>query len=119
MAKALVVDDELDICLMVTKHLQQAQFDSDYALSVREACEKIRITEYALILVDLNLPDGTGYDVMSFLSESNSKSKIIVISAYDHEVSEVLEHGADMFIAKPFTLKAVSNALEHLDLVHK
>ena len=54
---------------------------------------------------------------MSFLKESNSDSKIIVISAYDHEMMDVLKKGADAFIGKPFTFKAVSNTLKSLNLL--
>lgn len=117
MTRALVIDDELDICIMVTKHLQQIQFETDYALTVKEARLKITTSSYDLILIDLNLPDGTGYDIMDFLKESDSDSKIIVISAYDHEMTDVLEKGADVFIGKPFTLKAISKALQTLNLL--
>lgn len=117
MAKALVVDDELDICLMVTKHLQQLQFETDYVLSVHEAKQKISASSYDFILLDLNLSDGTGYDVMAFLKESDPDSKIIVISAYDHEITDVMEKGAHAFIGKPFSLKAVSATLQNLNLL--
>ena len=112
-----MIDDELDICVMVAKHLRDVHFETDYALTVKEGRSKIAASPYELILLDLNLTDGTGYDIMSFLKESNSDSKIIVISAYDHEMTDVLKKGADAFIGKPFTLRAVSNTLRSLNLL--
>ncbi len=115
--KVLVVDDELDICMMVTKHLKNAQFETDYAHTVKDAFVKLTTSRYELVMLDLNLPDGTGYDVMSFLKKSDSQSSIIVISAYDSEVSDIMDKGASLFIAKPFTIKAVNGALKALNFL--
>ncbi|HEY8934470.1 MAG TPA: response regulator [Cyclobacteriaceae bacterium] len=117
MTKALVIDDELDICLMITKHLRKMQFDVDYALTVKEARQKVRGSPYALMLIDLNLTDGTGIEVIDYINELNLDSKIIVISAYDSEASKVLKRGASFFIPKPFTFKKVDEALKSLNLL--
>ena len=117
MVRALVIDDELDICMMVTKHLQNARFETDYARTVKDAFAKLTASKYELVMLDLNLPDGTGYDVMSFLKESESQPSIIVISAYDNEVSDIMDKGASLFIAKPFTTRTVSKALKALNFL--
>lgn len=117
MIKVLVIDDELDICLMITKHLRTLQFEVDYALTVREAKQKVSICPYALMLIDLNLTDGTGFELIDYINELQLSSKIIVISAYDSETSKVLKRGASFFIAKPFTFKKVDDALKTLNLL--
>ena len=117
MTKALIIDDELDICLMVTNHLRKLRFDVDYALTVEDARKKVSSYTYAFMLVDLNLIDGTGFEVIDYVNELKLSSKIIVISAYDSEASKVLEKGASLFIPKPFTIKKVDDALKTLNFL--
>lgn len=116
MPAALVVDDELDICLMVTNHLRRLNFETQYALTVKDAFAKVDTFPFELMLLDLNLSDGSGLEVLEYVTTLESRPKIIVISAYDSEKEKVLEKGADFFIPKPFTLKKVSEALGTLDL---
>jgi DNA-binding response OmpR family regulator len=117
MTKVLVVDDELDICLMVSTHLQKLQFETQYALSVKEAISKTDATVYQLLFIDIDLTDGSGFDVISHLQKTKSNLKIIVISAYHNEVNRALEMGADLFIAKPFSIKAINEALKTLNFL--
>ena len=121
MSKVLVVDDEVDICLMVTKHLRNLQFETQYALTVKDACSKVNITGsgYALMFVDLNLTDGSGFDVINYIKALKLSSKIIVISAYDTEANRAIEMGASLFITKPFTIKIINEALKKLNFLPK
>lgn len=119
MNKILVVDDEIEICLLVTRHLKKMGFDASYALSISEALAKISMVSYDLLFVDLNLADGSGYDLINTLQESNVSSKIIIISAYDSERQKALQKGAALFIAKPFTKKSISESLEKLNFLTK
>lgn len=114
MGRALVVDDELDICLMVTKHLENLQFNTQYALTVKEARAKLNEFQYELIFIDLNLPDGSGYDIIAAVQELNVNARIIVISAYDGEAEKSLSMGATLFVNKPFTIKTINEALKTL-----
>ncbi len=117
MAKILVIDDELDICLMLSKHLQNLQFETQYATSIKEAQYNISRYQYDAMFVDLNLLDGSGYDVIHDANNLMLATKIVVISAHDGEASASLERGADFFIAKPFTTKRINEALINLNLL--
>jgi len=117
MNRALVVDDELEICLMVTKHLRHRHFETDYALSVKDALKKVNNSEFELMFVDLNLGDGSGFDVINDIQGLNRDSKIVVISAYDYEIKKVLEKSASFFLAKPFTIRMVDDALKRLNFL--
>jgi len=114
MGRALVIDDELDICLMMNRHLQNLLFEPQYALTVREARLKICATPFELMFIDLNLTDGSGFDLIKYVHELNLTSKIIVISAHDSEANKALELGASLFISKPFTIKTINEALKKL-----
>jgi len=117
MDRTLVVDDELDICLMVTKHLQKMQFETDYALTVKDACSKVDKSIYDFIFLDLNLSDGSGFDLMKYMKEMNLSSKIIVISAHDNESARALSMGAHLFLNKPFTMNTINDALRTLNFL--
>jgi two-component system OmpR family response regulator len=83
MKKALVVDDELDICRLLTLHLKTLGLDAEYVSTIGEAKAKISPAAYDVIFVDLNLPDGSGFDLLESLNTINSTSRMVVISAYD------------------------------------
>lgn len=117
MARVLVVDDELDICMMVCTHLKKLQFETQYALSVKEAISKMDTSSYQLLFIDIDLIDGSGFDVISHIQKAKSNLKIIVISAYHNEVKKALELGADLFIGKPFSIKTVNEALKTLNFL--
>jgi DNA-binding response OmpR family regulator len=117
MNKILVVDDEIEICLLVTRYLKKMGFEASYALSISEAMSKISRISYDLLFVDLNLADGSGYDLINSLRESNVSAKIIIISAYDSERQKALQKGAALFMAKPFTKKSISESLEKLNFL--
>jgi len=117
MNRILVVDDELEICLLVTRYLKKMGFDASYAVSISDAMAKISLVSFDLLFIDLNLADGSGYDLINTLHESNISSKIIIISAYDSERQKALQKGAALFMAKPFTKKAISESLEKLNFL--
>ncbi|GCC49856.1 response regulator [Chryseotalea sanaruensis] len=116
MAKILVIDDELDICLMLTRHLQSLNFDSEYARTVHDASLQMDKHVYDLMFIDLNLLEGSGYDILNLVKKQNLKTKIIVISAHDSEGNRARDKGADMFIAKPFSTKIVNEALKFINI---
>lgn len=115
MNKVLVVDDEIDICLLVTKQLQTLGFDASYALSIKDALSKVSAIHYNLFFIDLNLTDGSGYDLLQSLQDLKVNSKIIVISAYDSEAKKAIQKGANLFLAKPFTKSSISESLQKLN----
>ena len=117
MDRTLVVDDELDTCLMVTRHLQKMEFETDYALTVKDALSKMGKSIYDFIFLDLNLTDGSGFDLMEHMKELNLSSKIIIISAHDNESARALSMGADLFVNKPFTMKTINEALRTLNFL--
>ena len=119
MSRILVVDDEVEICLLLTRYLTKQGCNASFSLSIAEALVKISIDPYDLLFIDLNLKDGSGYDLINFLQKSDSHSKVIVISAYDGERQKALQVGANIFLAKPFTMKAIDESLISLSFLSK
>jgi CheY-like chemotaxis protein len=114
MGKVLVVDDELDICTLLKRQLEKGGEVVSYCLTIKDALKDLSTNSYDMIFVDLNLTDGSGYDLISSLTDINRNAAIIVISAYDSEKQKALQAGATLFVPKPFTNKSISEAMQRL-----
>ena len=118
MDKALVVDDEIDICILLVGQLKNMGFQASYCQSVRAANAELASNSYDLIFVDLNLTDGSGYELIHALRTFDTTTKIIVISAYEGERQKALEVGVSLYIPKPFTKKTIREALQRLNFLN-
>lgn len=117
MNRILIIDDELDICLMLARYLKALNFEVEYANTLDQAFLKIKLHHYKLMLVDLNLVEGSGYDIIHYVRVNGLDSQIIVISAHDSEENKSIEMGADLFIVKPFTLQRINYSLKMLNIL--
>lgn len=104
--KLLVLEDDSAIAMGLNYSLNNEGYDVTVCKTVREALEEIEKTDYGLYLLDLTLPDGSGYDVCRRIKEKGN-APVIFLTAYDDEVNVVmgLELGADDYITKPFRIK--------------
>ena len=105
-AFAIIVDDEKDIGTLLSAFLKNAGFTVKYAESLSEAEVIIKENDLKLALLDINLPDGSGFDLVDALRKNNPNVKIIVQSAYNGpEEKEKLDyHQLEHFLPKPINL---------------
>ena len=101
----LLEDDEA-IGIGLKYSLENEGYTVTIATSVKSAFEIINKEKFALYILDLTLPDGSGYDVCKKI-KSIGDFPVIFLNAYDDEVNVVmgLELGADDYISKPFRVK--------------
>lgn len=113
---ALIVDDENDIGLIVSRILKKRGLTVKYLDRITKAREDISGNKYDLFLLDLNLPDGTGFDLIPLIRQQNEEAKILIISAYDgiNEMKKAKEMNISAFIKKPFSKNDILNALRNL-----
>ena len=107
--KILVVDDEVDICDILSYNLQNAGYIVETASSSEEALYKIKNT-YHLLLLDIMMDGISGLKLAQLLREDyNNDVPIIFISALDSESDVVtgFNKGGDDYIPKPFSVKEV------------
>ena len=104
----LMVEDERSITDPLSEALEREGFDTSVAGTVADALESARATEPDLVLLDVTLPDGSGYDVCRELRR-DSEVPIIMLTARGEETDRVvgLELGADDYIVKPFSAREV------------
>lgn len=105
MKNIFLVEDDLSLIDGLDFSLKKAGFQVNIARTVQEAYEYIENNSSDLLMLDLTLPDGSGYDICKRVRISSSVP-IIFLTASDEEVSIVkgLDIGADDYITKPFKL---------------
>ncbi len=111
MATALIIEDEVDLCRLLSLHLATLGIQNEFVHSIKEAKCLIGDNMYDLIFLDMNLVDGYGGEVLTHIMTKNSEQKVIVVSASDAERERALEHGAMLFMAKPFTRRNIEHVV--------
>jgi DNA-binding response OmpR family regulator len=114
MTNALIVEDELDLCRLLSLQLKSLGISNEYVNTVKDAKLKIQDNRYDLMFLDLNLTDGSGFEVLSLVNDTKKDLNVIVVSAYDVERKKALDQGADFFIAKPFTKKTIERVVQSI-----
>jgi two-component system, OmpR family, response regulator RegX3 len=104
----LMVEDEQSITEPLADALGREGFDTEVADTAAAALELARRLEPDLVLLDVMLPDGSGYDVCREL-RAESRVPIIMLTARGEETDRIvgLELGADDYIVKPFSAREV------------
>ena len=104
MEKILIVDDEAFICENLQRILGEEHYDTKVAQSGEAALESLRRDHVDLVLLDLNLPDMHGLDILKHIKGVDPDLLVIVITGYASVESavEALKMGAYDYIKKPF-----------------
>ena len=115
MEKILYVEDNLSLIDGLQYTLESSGYAVDNARTVKEALTLFRNTHYDLLLLDVTLPDGTGFDICKEVRNS-STVPIIFLTASDQEISIVrgLDMGGDDYITKPFKLNELLSRIKAL-----
>ena len=117
--QALIIDDESDICYLLSNILKHRNVSSQIATSLGEA-EKLLEKQPVpnLIFLDNNLPDGAGINYINRLKKKFPNSKVVMITAYDtvSDRETARKQGADSFLGKPFSKEMIYSTLDYLRL---
>lgn len=111
----LLVEDDLSLLDGLIYSLEKNHFKVTVARTVREAITLYAAGSYDLILLDLTLPDGLGFQVCTYVRERSSVP-VIFLTASDEEVNIVkgLDIGGDDYITKPFKLNELISRIKAL-----
>lgn len=107
MRNILMIEDDSTIAFAVKYAVEQEGFNLDIAENIENARKIVNSKEYDLILLDVMLPDGNGYEFLKQLREYDEDTPVIFLTACDEEVNIVmgLDIGADDYITKPFRVR--------------
>jgi DNA-binding response OmpR family regulator len=105
--KILVVEDDPDIAELIRIHLRDLGYGAEVATTGPDALERLTGHDYALIVLDIMLPEIDGFEVCRRIRQTDPRTPILVLSARTEEVDRVLglELGADAYMTKPFSLR--------------
>jgi two-component system, OmpR family, response regulator len=114
--KVLIVDDELDICYLLSGILKQRNFRTGFVNSISDAVSALGVEVPSLLVLDNHLPDGFGLDFIPFVKQNYPQVKVIMITAHDGslERKQACDGGVDLFIAKPLNRKMINDAIDKL-----
>ena len=110
--KLLVVEDDRSIAVGLEYSLGQEGFGVTLCAGVADALEALKTERFDLAVLDLSLPDGSGYDVCRAIKRQGDMP-VIFLTARDDEVSVVmgLDMGADDYITKPFRIRELTSRI--------
>ena len=110
--KLLVVEDDKSIAVGLEYSLGQEGFGVTLCAGVADALEALKTERFDLAVLDLSLPDGSGYDACRAIKRQGDMP-VIFLTARDDEVSVVmgLDMGADDYITKPFRIRELTSRI--------
>ena len=106
MKHILLLEDDESLGRGIAMALESSQLAVSRCICLAQAEELLETGRFDLLILDINLPDGSGLDLLRKRRESGDTTPIILLTAKDLELDEVtgLEAGADDYITKPFSL---------------
>ncbi len=108
-SQIVIVEDDRDLAGGLCKALKNESRSIVTCDNLRSAREQVFLTSPALVILDINLPDGNGLDLVKEIRQKNLPLSIILLSANDTDADVVkgLELGADDYVTKPFSLSVL------------
>jgi two-component system response regulator CpxR len=103
MERLLVIDDDAELCQLVTRFLSREGFTVRWTLSGAAGIEQALAEEYSLIMLDVMMPDTDGFEVLRRIRQ-HSRTPVLMLTARGDTRDRVLglEMGADDYLPKPF-----------------
>lgn len=114
MRNALLVDDEQEICELLCAMLRRTGTQCHFAHTLAEGRAALGQIKYDAVFVDVNLPDGLGYELIPEVKAVSPEARCIAISAMDSERGRAVAAGADVFIPKPFNREVIFSSIRAL-----
>ena len=115
MSKILLLEDDLSLVNGLTFAFERENYDFDIARTIREANSLWDDGKYDLLILDVSLPDGTGFEFCKKVREF-SKVPIVFLTASDEEINIImgLDMGGDDYITKPFKFGVLMSRINAL-----
>jgi two-component system, OmpR family, response regulator len=114
--RVLLVEDNLIIGDALRDHLVANGWRVDWSLNLHAAMMATDLQTYTLVLLDLHLPDGNGFDLLRHLRKRPQIPAVIILSAYDQLSDRVegMKLGAVDYLVKPFDLSEMMTRIREL-----
>lgn len=109
MRQILIIEDDISLCKGLEKALAKDDAQVIACSTIKSAKEQLSVVQPALIVLDINLPDGSGLDLLKEIKKNHPDVAVIMLTANDTESDVVhgLNSGADDYVTKPFSLSVL------------
>jgi len=124
-SKILVCDDDETLCYLLKEQLLEEDFAVDAVYDGNDAIDSIKKKHYDILLLDLNMKETSGEEVLRFVSDYSTSLQVVILSAQSEikKAIECIKMGAYDFITKPYNFDelviTINRAIEHKDLLVK
>ncbi len=124
MAKLFLLEDEINVGSTLKTRLEHEGYLVEWATAVKE-CENKLSSDFSLALLDVNLPDGSGFEVAKLIREKHPAMAIVFLTAAGTPENRIqgLELGAEDYVVKPFNFKElvlrIQNALKRVQYINQ
>jgi len=114
--KLLIVEDEIELLNTTSGYLEKEDFVCETAPNFFEAEDKLITYTYDVVILDINLPDGNGLDLLKLVKEKSPETGVLIVTAKDSLDDKLkgLDLGADDYITKPFHLAELNSRVNSL-----
>jgi DNA-binding response OmpR family regulator len=114
--KILIVEDEKELLNTTCNYLKKEEFVCEKAETYFDAEDKLISYDYDIVILDINLPDGNGLDLLKFIKKTKAETGVLIVSAKDSLDDKLkgLDLGADDYITKPFHLAELNSRVNSL-----
>lgn len=113
MANILIIDDDLDLCMILERYLSKKGFDTQAVHNGQQAIELLRKDKFDLALVDFKLPDLNGIELLEGLKKIEPSIQVIIITGYsDVKVAvNAIKKGAYDYVTKPIQQEEILSVI--------
>ncbi|MCC7030691.1 MAG: response regulator [Chitinophagaceae bacterium] len=111
---ALIIDDEIEICFLLSSILRQKKLNTNFANSIKEGMDMIVSENPQWVFLDNNLPDGKGTQFISLIKTFNPGIMVVMVTAYDtlEDKEAAFRNGANYYLSKPFNRESIFAIIE-------
>lgn len=105
MTKILLVEDDAMIASGIKYALEMEGYEAAHVTNISDAFEKIKNTDFNLAILDMQLPDGTGFDVSDKLKGTATAIIFLTVADDENNIVKAFDDGAADYVVKPFRIR--------------
>ena len=119
--KILLLEDDVILSEIIEEYLQDLGYDVYPAFNINEANDLTYNTQFNLMLLDVNLPSGNGFEFLEDVRQTGNTTPAIFITSLDDpdDMQTGFDKGCDDYIKKPFELKELKIRINNIKRIYK